>query len=830
MKTRPLFLRHDVSRKKLSVYKIMPLLLVTLACMFSGTTLHAQCSANYVYYTSYNTAYFTDSSSASHAYTSSWNFGDGSSSHDHNAHHTYASGGRYRVCHTITDTVSKCTDTHCDTIYVSGPPCYASFSMSRSKLTVSFTNNSKTVGTYTSTWDFGDGHTSHDKNPTHTYAKDSTYTICLTVTDSANKCSNTYCNQILVYGSCHASLYAIDSGYNWVHFYNNSDAEHSFTSYWTFGDGSSSHDKNPRHEYKTNGTFYVHLTITDSISNCSKTEADTVRIYYACMANMTYHIEGEKVRFSDSASHTAHAHTTLWSFGDGTYSHDEKPTHTYSSYGNFTVCVTVTDTVTKCSDTRCLDVELKSCKAYFTYTVSGHTVTLIDKSTSLHPHTRIWYFFDGNRDSVIGGDTVVHTFDSSYHYSFAYVSLQINDSSSNCWDGYESRIDFPAECDAIFNYSTDNKKVTFSTDSLNLKSSKYKWDFGDGSHSDSRNPDHTYSSYGSYTVCLTVSDSDGSVHCSSKKCQSITLTEPTYCISGHIMAGSNYARPCKVFLITYNSSDSTVKSIDTTYIGIRDTGAHYSFCGLHDGTYYVKAELDSPGTDWKHYVPTYYKDAVKWKKADAVTISGANTNDINISMHRGSNKGGPGFIAGKVTQGAGKVGDGLAGIEVMLLDADGNVVAYTFTDANGDYSFSNIPLGSYTVYVEMPGVNMIGGDVTLTENNPTQNNILIAVSQKEAHTYILEKDAALSVESANIYPNPVNDKLTLQLNAAVSQQLSISVYDVTGKLMSATQNNAAAGTLFITIDTHTLPQGLYFLKVQMGKEQRMLEGKFMKIE
>lgn len=658
-----------LNRKEFSIHNILSLFLPVIVFVFSSASLHAQCSSNFMYYTSGNTAYFTDSSTATHAYSSSWDFGDGSGSYDHNAHHTYASSGYYRVCHTITDTVSRCTDTHCDTIY----------------------------------------------------------------------------------------------------------------------------------------------------------------IRQSCYAALLYRIDNKKVYFSDSASYTAHPHTTYWSFGDGSYSHDAKPAHTYSSYGTFHVCVTVEDTVTKCSDTHCEDIELKSCKAYFTYTVSGRTVTLIDKSTSEHPHVRAWRFSDGRTDSLTG-DTLVHTFDSTYRYGYTYVNLDITDTVSNCWDQYEVRINLPAECNANFYYGTDNKKVTFYTDSTNAHSSKYSWDFGDGHRSDSRNPDHTYSSYGSYTVCLTVSDSDGSIHCSSKECENITLTEPTYCITGHVTAGSNYVNPGKVYLITYNPSDSTVSSMDTAYITTRDTSGSYYFCGLHNGTYYVKAEIDSPGTDWKHYVPTYYKDAVKWKKADSVVIDGGNQTDINISLHRGSNKGGPGFIAGKVTQGAGKNGDGLAGVEVMLLDADGNVVAYTFTDANGNYSFSNIPLGSYTVYVEIPGVNMVGGDVTLTETNPSQNNILIAVSKKEARTYILEKDATLTKESATIYPNPVNDKLTLQLNTTVSQQLSISVYDVTGKLMSATQNNAAAGIQYISVDTHTLPQGLYFLKVQLSKEQRLLEASFMKAE
>lgn len=800
--------------------KIAPLLLA-LVLFFTGTKAKAQCSADFQYRISGSYLYVYDSSSAAHGYTSEWSFGDGSSSHDLNAHHTYTSSGHYSLCHTIRDTVTNCTSRKCDSIYVS-VACYSDFSMSASKLTVSFTNNSVSGYGYKSFWDFGDGHTSHDKNPSHTYAKDSTYEICLTITDTINNCSSKSCNKITVYHSCFASESHYSNGHQTT-FTNSSVAEHSFTSSWNFGDGTSSHDKNPTHMYAKNGTYYVYLTINDSISNCSKTTVDTVRVYNACNAVLSYFLSGASVKFSDSGSYTAHAHTTLWSFGDGTYSHDEKPNHAYSSYGNFHVCLTVTDTVTKCSDTYCDDIFLKSCNAYFTYTVSGHTVTLIDRSTSLHPHIRSWRFSDGTTDSLTG-DTVTHTFSSG---SYVYVNLSITDTTSNCWSYYYAAIRLNSICNADFSYSTDNKKLRVRADSTNTKGTKYAWDFGDGTSGTGIDPSHTYSKYDTYTVCLTVSDSAN--NCSHKECKTITISEPTYCIYGQVLANSKPAYPCKVYLITYNATDSTVKSIDTFNITSRDSGSYYTFCHLHPDTYYVKAELDSPGTDWKHYVPTYYKDAVKWKKADSVIITNYDHYSVNINMHKGSNKGGPGFIAGKVTQGAGKNGDGLPGIEVMLLDADGYPTNYTFTDADGNYSFSNLALGTYTVYVEIPGVNMTGGAVSLTDAMPAQSNILIAVSRKEAHTYILET-GNWQKENASVYPNPVNEKLVLQLNAGTTQQAGISVYNITGQMMLNIQSPVVKGQQFINIDTHTLPQGMYFLKVTLSKEQRLMETKFMKAE
>ncbi|HEB61768.1 MAG TPA: PKD domain-containing protein [Bacteroidetes bacterium] len=53
-------------------------------------------------------------------------------------------------------------------------------------LTVTLTNKSTVSGTTTNAWDFGDGESSTEKNPVHTYARKGDYTIKLVVTDSQN--------------------------------------------------------------------------------------------------------------------------------------------------------------------------------------------------------------------------------------------------------------------------------------------------------------------------------------------------------------------------------------------------------------------------------------------------------------------------------------------------------------------------------------------------------------------------------------------------------------------------------------------------------------------
>ena len=62
-------------------------------------------------------------------------------------------------------------------------------------LLVDFTDLSTNGSTYF--WDFGDGNTSTDQNPTHTYASQANYTVCLTTTSSSG-CTDSTCQTISV--------------------------------------------------------------------------------------------------------------------------------------------------------------------------------------------------------------------------------------------------------------------------------------------------------------------------------------------------------------------------------------------------------------------------------------------------------------------------------------------------------------------------------------------------------------------------------------------------------------------------------------------------------
>ncbi len=115
----------------------------------------------------------------------SWDFGDDSTSTEENPIHTYTNAGAYSVSLTVANAGETDTETKTDYILVTDPTVpVAEFSglpiTGEIPLTVQFSDNS--TGEISDwLWDFGDGATSEDQNPNHTYSEEGTFTVSLTV-------------------------------------------------------------------------------------------------------------------------------------------------------------------------------------------------------------------------------------------------------------------------------------------------------------------------------------------------------------------------------------------------------------------------------------------------------------------------------------------------------------------------------------------------------------------------------------------------------------------------------------------------------------------------
>ncbi len=130
-----------------------------------------------------------------------WDFGDGKTSATESAHHTYLLPGTYTVTltafnpcgeHTIQKTkvihVLDCRLPHADFVISSG--------QGTAPHEVSFTCQAHNASSWS--WDFGDGATSTDEHPVHTYRKVGTYTVTLAVSNDCGSAQLINTNGIVV--------------------------------------------------------------------------------------------------------------------------------------------------------------------------------------------------------------------------------------------------------------------------------------------------------------------------------------------------------------------------------------------------------------------------------------------------------------------------------------------------------------------------------------------------------------------------------------------------------------------------------------------------------
>jgi PKD repeat protein len=289
-----------------------------------------------------------------------WNFGDGNSSNLPNPAHTYTNSGSYSPSLTVTDS-ANCTVSYSDSLNVNlANPCNYIVTANDSNGTDGYfyTNAWPNASNYL--WDFGDGNTSTNPGPIHTYAAAGTYNYCVTIDNCAP-----ICNTITIMDSnpcnVNSSFSVVDNGGGNFTFTNNSSGNISFTS-WSFGDGAASSALNPTHTFLANGTYtivlYSALVDSNYFGGCSDYATVTINVTgvvnpvpcQAGVAMYTNPLNSNQIIVVNSS--IGNSLTYFWDFGDGNTSTLALPVHFYGGNGPYYLCVTVDDG-NGCSSTYC---------------------------------------------------------------------------------------------------------------------------------------------------------------------------------------------------------------------------------------------------------------------------------------------------------------------------------------------------------------------------------------------------------------------------------------------------------------------------------------------
>lgn len=284
-----------------------------------------------------------------------WTFGNGNYSVLENPKAIYYQPGKYTVTLEITDSLNnRITETKTSYIEVYKNP-EARFSGSPLSgcipLKTDFTNLSKPGdGRINSwTWDFGDGNTSRDSNPSHTYKTPGQFHVSLVVKD-IHQCESKI--QITEYVETNQTpevkIGADKTFYctspftvNFTDLSNGSSGSDNFL--WDFGDGNTSTQRNPKHTYNKSGQFNVSLKITKG-NGCSAQLTLPAFVKIGTLlpnfsADKTKACAPSTIQFSNQTAPVMQGLQYTWDFGDGNTSIAASPTvtHEYAKPGTYTV-------------------------------------------------------------------------------------------------------------------------------------------------------------------------------------------------------------------------------------------------------------------------------------------------------------------------------------------------------------------------------------------------------------------------------------------------------------------------------------------------------------
>ncbi len=393
-------------------------------------------------------------------------------------------------------------------------------------------------------------------------------------------------------------------------------------------------------------------------------------------------------------------------------------------------------------------------------------------------------------------------------YSQGYVRVV----TSDCKGSTQSKADYfsPIKSSCVINFNcppvTCNNSFYYTIDSVNGSvlnvnyhtsnnfgpNATYTWSYGDGTSGSGLYAPHTYAQPGTYYVCLTTTDS--TINCTSVYCDSVFVFNYNFNCYVSFSALQNpaslmvdftaYTKGSSSATLIWDLGDNTIVTGNTVTHTYASSGMYNVCLTMIDslkGCVSTFCNLVQAGT-----VP-FDPCSAQFKMFLLSDTLVPGSSSIYFSLVNNN----PGAI------GYWSFGDGTTGIGQSILHSYANAGAYTVMVVVTDTSFQCTD----TVYKQ---ILVDGGTMKILGLNEQKNNF----------------------ELSSIYPNPVSDVLNLNINSLESQDLTIRILDITGRVLNLQKVNAETGDNLVKITTNQLNNGMYFVEINSNNSRSTL--KFIK--
>jgi gliding motility-associated-like protein len=423
-----------------------------------------------------------------------------------------AGAGPHTLTYSYTHPVTGCIDSATRQVTVNPLPI-PSFTMDTLKCintTVSIVNNSQGANSYL--WDFGNGATSTQFNPIYQFPAGGNYTVTLTAT-SPQGCVDSITNNIHIVTTPTASF--IPSPNNGcgplnVNFNNTSNGYNISSYFWNFGfpaNGPFSNAQNPgaltfQPPLLQDTNYVISLSVTNL---CGTTNfLDTILVHPLPIASFATTVNTGcsplPVGFQNLSLGTPTNY--IWNFGDGQFSTQVSPTHTFVYGPNDTIFNVALIAINACgSDTAYYPIHVfpNTVSSFFNTNPTVGCAPLNVQFTNYSQGGNLNYFWSFGNGQVSNSQSPSHLYTSSG----TFVAQLVVDNGCS-FDTSTITITVLAKPQVAFSVVNDTLCTgqVFQFTNISSQLSNTVWSFGDGLSSNAYSPGHVYANGGTFLVSL----------------------------------------------------------------------------------------------------------------------------------------------------------------------------------------------------------------------------------------------------------------------------------------------------------------------------------------
>ncbi|MCB9303344.1 MAG: PKD domain-containing protein [Lewinellaceae bacterium] len=357
-----------------------------------------------------------------------WDFGDGDTSSLTNPLYYFSTPGTYSVTLTGISLQNACSTTLTQPVAIEAAPV-AAFELDGDSgctpLTVSFTSQASGGNYYQ--WDFGDGNSSVQPNPAHTFLQAGNYPVRLAVSTPSGCTTDTVFNSIFAFPLPEAA-FAIEQEQDcglpmMVHFQNQSEEAQGYT--WDLGLAQGSALASPSQEYTEAGAYDIELLASNQYG-CLDTARQTITLFDSPIADFALDTltgcQPLRVRFANYSRGNQY----YWNFGDGASSRESQATHDYVEAGWYDVTLITAyddvcfDTLTLAGAVKVLPMPVASFEWSEELFNGNATGTINFINTSEQADYYYWDFGDGSLSEAINP---THRFEYNGSYPIQLTAI-----------------------------------------------------------------------------------------------------------------------------------------------------------------------------------------------------------------------------------------------------------------------------------------------------------------------------------------------------------------------------------------------------------------------